>query len=129
MLIGKSISASYENPTEVWTPWVPRQGDAMTSTAELIAFSGEDANLTFDVYHKNSEDTGNGAAATTTGANAFGTPIGSIPATTNFRTTGLKEIVRYRITLQYTGETSGAVVYAHFRLLNPSWEFTGAQSI
>lgn len=126
MIIGQTIAAETHdgsgNDTIVFSPWFAREGDSMTSTVEVIELRTS-GTLTVDVYHKDSEDTGAGSVVSVTGTNTFTTKtVGS------FRHQTLKELVRYRVKLQHTGGGDDTV-FCHFRILNPSFNASGAQSI
>ena len=128
MLIGQTISAleGENNETTVYTPWFPRQGDATTTTVEVIAIS-DDSKFTVQAQTKDSEEVDSALTDLT--------PVVAIADTTSpliqsARQTAFQELARYKITLEATKTAaSGASLYCHFRVLAPQWEATGAQSI
>lgn len=122
--IVSEVVSSSGNFTSVYTPWFPRQGNNVTSSFEVIAIEGSDAKLTVEMLEKDSTDTGNGTVKSAT--NNFRTSVG----VTSFRETDCKELVRYKVTLGTSFPASGTyVLSAHFRILAPSWETTGAQGV
>ena len=123
MIIGQTILAEDSNASTLSTPWMPRQGDAVTSTFEVIEISA-DAKLTLSIFDKNSETSGEGMINGT----ASGTDNLSSVSVSSFRNVNLEELIRYQVKLEYTG-VSTSTVYCHFRILNPAWETTGPQSI
>lgn len=127
MLIGETIVAKSGGNRSYFTPWFARQGDAATSTIEVIALS-RSTQVLVEVYEKNSETTGDGAV------NSTGSKVAKPTGTFSFRNTALKELVRYRITLQDESGPPPSLppnpdIYCHFRMLAPQWEYTGVQSI
>lgn len=121
MFIGQTIVAENTTGTSVYTPWFTRNGDAMTSVVEIIAM-GASARVDITILHKNSED----IDSPETSAGTFTTGLSSANTYTK-RVTGLKELVRYKITVRHA--TTSAITYAHLRMLAPSWESTGAQGV
>lgn len=110
MHIGRVLIVDSETDTVLFTDWMPRQGDHAVFTTELITAIGAD--FAVEVYHKNSEDSGPGAA------------VGSLVAATTTlglhekQFSGLKELVRYRITVSATAGNMGGVIY---RFLQVTW--------
>ncbi len=94
----------------VFSPWMPRQGDDLRVTAELV--DKATANLEVRVFHKNREDTTNG-----TDADASTTITLSSVGRADAEWTGLEELVRYKFTS--TGTTASH--YVLFRILSPVW--------
>lgn len=119
MFIGQTIVAEDTTGTTIYTPWFWRQGDAMTSTAEVIAFSST-GQLTISILDKNSDQTGDAPNAA---VGSFDVITGTGPF--NKRVSTLRELVRFKINLKRASGTG--TIYAHLRLLAPSWETTGAQ--
>jgi hypothetical protein len=104
-LIVAEVVSGVARPTVIYTPWSGRQGNAFTS-----------------ILDKNSDQTGdapNGAVGSFDTITAAGT--------SNKRVSGLRELVRYKIVLKRKAGTGTGTVYAHLRLLAPSWETSGAQ--
>lgn len=123
MFIGQTIVAEDATGTTIYSPWFWRQGDGMTSAAEVIAMSSASVTeLTISILDKNSDQTGdapNGAVGSFDTITAAGT--------SNKRVSGLRELVRYKIVLKRKVGTGTGTIYAHLRLLAPSWETSGAQ--
>ena len=119
MIIGQTVVAENSTGTVVYTPWFPRQGNDCTSVLDIIAISG-DARVDVDMETKNSDQIDSAAGS-----------MGSVSdktASTSFSCTNAKELCRYKITVKYY-TTGTSIVYAHFRMLAPSWETTGAQGV
>ncbi len=122
MFIGQTIVAEDStNGSTVFSPWFPRNGDAVTSTVEVIAFSST-GTLTISILDKNSDQTGDAPNAAVGSFDAI-TAVG----TSSKRVSGLRELVRYKINLKRASGTG--TIYAHLRMLAPSWESTGAQGV
>ena len=129
MLIGQTLvagkrSSTAENST-VSTPWIARQGDAVTSSFEVTAMVSADTKISVTLYHRDSVDTGTGSANGS--ANITSTEFQSGTTVKSFRSSGCKQLVRYEVELEYTGSSSDATVWSNVRVLQPSWETTGAQ--
>jgi hypothetical protein len=108
MHIGESLIATAA--TSVYSPWFPRGSDNAIFTFETIASFGTPG-FTVDVYHRNADEAGNGAAATGVGS---WTTVGT---TFQYRRyDNLKEMVRFKFNLAPTG-TSGVL----YRMLDPTW--------
>lgn len=124
VVVGQTFSGIPED--EFLTPFMPRQGNGVTTTFEVLALSPE-TKLTVGMLHKNSEDTGDGTALST----VSGTDNLSAIGVASFRCSGIKELVRYRLKLDFTGDPppAGVSLWAHYRFLFPAWEISGAQSI
>lgn len=133
MLIGQTILHEFKasgpvNETALFTPWFSRQGNDVFNHIELMN-AGSDAGITpavsWEMFTKNSEDTGDGTALTGTGDTSS-----AMTGTFSWSCTNCEELVRYKITLSGTGTQTGTgTLFAHFRFLSPTWETTGAQSI
>lgn len=76
--------------------------------------------LIISILDKNSDQTGDAPNAA---VGSFDTITGTGPY--NKRVSGLRELVRYKIVLKRASGTG--TIYAHLRLLAPSWETSGAQ--
>jgi len=85
-----------------YSPWFPRQGD----------------NLRVTVFTKNNEDTGDGSDADA-GTSIVASATGRSTAEWTSGTAGLKELVRYKYSVQSTG--TGATDWVLFRMLTPVW--------
>jgi len=94
--------------TQVYSPWFRRQADNAVVSAELIATSG--GVLTVKVFHKNSEDTGDGSEYVGTSITLSSVGRGEAEFT------GLKELVRCEFTC---GDANFDWVL--FRMLPPVW--------
>lgn len=121
MFIGQTIVAENTTGTTVYTPWFPRQGDAFTSSVEVIAFSST-GNLVISILDKDPDQTGDAPNAA---VGSFDTITGV--GTPSKRVSGLRPLVRYKIVLQRASGTG--TIYATLRMLAPSWESTGAQGV
>lgn len=92
----------------VYSPWMPRQGDGIRITVDLVKNNA--TNLIVDLFEKDASATGDGAAN------------GDAPITANSvaRFTGefspVKELVRYKFSV--TGSAGQSVL---FRMLAPVW--------
>ena len=103
----------------VFSPWMSRNADNLIITVDLIANSG--SGLSIEVYHKNSEDTGDGFAYPNVDSSTSN-PSEKLTVTTlgpdsngNFK--GMLELVRFRI----TGTGTGANDRVLFRMLSNVW--------
>jgi hypothetical protein len=105
-------------PTEVFSPWMPRGGDYVRITAELVAKSAT-GQLVVKLFTKNSEDTSDGADVDSgTPTEIELTAVGRETVEWNPSTgSGLKELVRYKFIA--TGEA--ATDWVIFRVLAPVW--------
>ncbi len=101
----------------VYSPWMERAGDYLRATVDLIDL-GASGKLRVQVFSKNKSDTTNG-----TEVNA-GTKIELTAASRATEEwgpstgTGLKELVRYKLTNYETTNTDAWVL---FRMLAPLW--------
>lgn len=100
----------------VYTPWFPRGGDNMIVTIDVTQRMA--SQLTIRVFTKNSEDTGDGTDADV-GTSIVATATGRSSAEWTSGTATLKELVRYKYTVQSTG--TGAGDWTLFRMLAPVW--------
>jgi hypothetical protein len=120
MIIGQTIAAEDSTGTTVYTPWMPRQGENCTSTVDVIAIAGA-AQVTVVLEHKNSDEPGAGTANGTT-------TVTTSPQVKSFlNSSACEELVRYKITVNRASGTG--LIYAHLRMLAPSWESSGAQGV
>lgn len=95
----------------VYGPWFPKRGDSAVFTMEVVQVNS--CKLTVDVFTKNSEDTGDGAAA---GGSAI---TRSTVGRTSGERTSLKELVRYKFTV--TGQTPATTDWVLLRMVQPAW--------
>jgi hypothetical protein len=121
MIIGDTIFWTIEEQATtltVYSPWMPRMGNAVVASVEVIDFVGTDPKLTSVLETKNSEETDSSAGAAT------GSAITQVSAgVSSSRFSSLKELVRFKFTLGQADEPSpGDQVAAHFRSLNLAWE-------
>lgn len=116
MFDGYLLVAETGGRTAVFGPWFGRRGDNGVFTAEVVDddFQSQQGSLNVSVFHKNSEDTGDGTLAGT----AMKLSQAERKATT---VDGLKELVRYKFELANDDAGSSAQVHAIFRMLAPSW--------
>jgi hypothetical protein len=105
------------NGSDVFGPWMPRGGDNIVCTVEIISMSGSSpTGLLVEVWTKAKSDTGDGTGpATNTGST---TSFGSTSSPGRYSATylGMNELVRYKFK---PGTTDGK--WAMFRMLPPSW--------
>jgi hypothetical protein len=107
LLIAKGDGNDYS----VFSPWMPRGGDNLTATLEVI--ERDSATLTVRVFTKNSEDVGAGSDA-----DVSKTISGGAAGRSDETWSGvLKELVRYKFTV--SSETAGQWIL--FRMLSPVW--------
>ena len=106
--------------TEVYSPWMPRGGDAMLVTLDVIEVGGTSPQIEVRVWTKKSEDSGNGVNSETT------TTTQKIQRSDAGRTTlewsveenanvDLLDLVRYKFTV------TGTDAFVLFRMLPPVW--------
>ncbi|MEZ4495177.1 MAG: hypothetical protein R3C29_17915 [Dehalococcoidia bacterium] len=99
--------------TAVYSPWFPRGGDNIIFAADLVAQSSGNGKIDIDLLTKNSEDTGDGTAVTSSTLSLTDPGVGSLLV----RGT-LEELVRFRFTLSTDADSTDWVI---FRVLQPSW--------
>ncbi|MBK8977639.1 MAG: hypothetical protein IPM29_17150 [Planctomycetes bacterium] len=92
-------------------PWLPRLGEQAMISMDLIALS--QASLTVVLFHKDRDDVGDGTQV------GFGAITRVAVGRTTARFDPLKELVRYKITVETTEEGEGA--WALFRMLSIVW--------
>src|SRR5688572_20812517 len=100
----------------VYGPWMPRRGDNLRVTLDFI--HRVSSQLTVRVFTKNNEDAGDGNDADA-GTSIVASASGRSTAEWTSGTATLKELVRYKFTVQSTG--SGAGDWVLFRMLSPIW--------
>lgn len=128
MLIGQTLILlpAGDSYVECLGTWMPRQGDAATFTLEVLNFGADNSGnprIVLDILEKNLDDTGGGSAKSVVAGSNARTGVGLA----TFRVDTCKELVRYRVRLSTQGVPIGSwVAHAHFRVLSPSWEVTGA---
>jgi hypothetical protein len=120
MFDAQTLYVHDDTATAVFSPWMPRGADYGIFIVDVDNFSASSADfvLTVDIVHKNSEDAGNGTTAgtITVASNNWASD------TTNFLTTvttGLKELVRYKFTLEHS--TGSGTNFAIFKMRQPQW--------
>lgn len=113
MFDGQYIHASFGTPVVIDGPWFGRKGDMIDYTVDIADVLN--ATISVALIHKNTEDTGNGAA---TGSTIAATS--TIGRTDQEFTSGLKEMVRYRFTVVCEDEVPG-LGWILFRMLPPVW--------
>lgn len=103
----------------VYSPWFPRQGDNAVFTLDTIEIQGTGAQLSVQVFTKNSEDAGDGAVAD----DGMGSAVEIVrtladgPGRENNTWEGnLKEMVRYKFIMKNSTDD-----WALFRMLPPVW--------
>jgi hypothetical protein len=98
----------------LYSPWMERQGDLMALILSMDQFLGAPT-LKLDVFHKNSDETGDGTATGATITVAASVVPGSTIAS------GLKELVRYKFTVLPSTESGTDGDWCLFRVLDPTW--------
>lgn len=96
----------------IFSPWFPRRGDRIRYTLDVV--DGKNAKVAVTLFHKNSEDTGDGS---TTGSSIASTV--TVGRTDQEFTTGLKELVRYQFVVK--ADSNGTLGFVAFRMLPPIW--------
>lgn len=100
---------------EVLGPWVSRQADNIRIRLDFIENTSTN-NLLVELWEKDTEDTGDGSAAT--GGSAIDTNATDVLTVSEYQ--GVKELVRFRMV--YDSEGSGSSDdYALFRMLPNVW--------
>lgn len=109
MIIGANVPSPNGASFTVYSQWAPRQGDAVRMGLEIIVSA--EARLT--VQTKNRED--NDSGITDVGSGTVSSGVLTV------RVSGVKELVRHKITTNYNSEAFGTFT-GHFRVLDPQWE-------
>ena len=99
--------------TDVYSPWFARGGDNIRCTVEVLEVLDSFSQLTVSLYHKNQEDTGDGSALT-------GSQSRSSAGLIEREWTGLKELVRYKFSVESTDSPAGDA-WVLFRALSALW--------
>lgn len=99
---------------DVYGVWIPRKGDNLRLTAEVVANYGTD--LTVTIFQKNYEDTGDGATA------GVSTTFNQTTGRKTMELLGCKELIRMKLTLAPGGDLAASEVgLVLFRFLQPVW--------
>jgi hypothetical protein len=107
MLIGQTL---YGRSIIAYSPWFSRNGNRGLFSAEVLLVDGG-GGVQLSMESKNSEDVDSAAATVGTSAyipSGVGTVLG----------TNLKELVRYKYTVNASGTSTA---WVHFRVLPPAW--------
>ena len=112
MFEAQLLRANANSSTLVYSPWMPRGADSAILTVDLVALDSG-SKVTVEVFHKNSEDTGDGTLFS--GVSAVRNSKGRTSSTW----AGLKELVRYRFTCN--SELEDTASWILFRMLPPVW--------
>jgi len=120
MFDAQTIQMQGATATELYSPWFPRGGDYGLFTLEVVKMSetGSSLVLSVQMFHKNSDEPGNGLDV----GSAFtrdGSQVTGSPRVTSDITAGFEELVRYKFTLSRTG--GSGTNWAVFRMLAPIW--------
>lgn len=113
MHIGHTIVQG-SSSTDLFSPWFPREADNAVFTYEQIKL--ESSSFTVEVWHKNTEDLGDGTQLT-----------GTFTADSTFSNIyyhtfeGLKELVRFRYELNSGDWEVGGPCFVIYRMLAPTW--------
>lgn len=97
------------NGTEIYTPWVARQGDNAIFNFELIDKNGS-GTLKVEFYHKNSDDTTNVDGTYISGSDIAATGTVGLHEK---QVDGLRELVRCKLVIGGSG-----VDWVHWRQLD-----------
>ncbi|MEE9394027.1 MAG: hypothetical protein V3W41_16120 [Planctomycetota bacterium] len=95
----------------VFSPWMNRRGDNLIVTLDLVDKSSK-GQLTVKVFHKNTDDPGDGV-----NADATTTITGDLVGRLSDEWNGLEEMVRYRFEVTKQGSSDWVL----FRMLSPVW--------
>lgn len=98
--------------TKVFSSWFPREADNAVFSYQQIKLT-DGAGFTVKVYHKNTEETGDGTDTTASFSEIGSTGIFTAPVT------GLKELIRF--SYEVTGDWSTGKKYVVYRMLAPTW--------
>lgn len=99
----------------VYSPWMPRGGDRMIATLDIVATNMSSMLAEFEVavFHKDGETPGDGVSAP-------GTPITRDSAGRTSAEFGpLDELVRFKFTI--SAPSSESAFWAQFRMLSVVW--------
>jgi hypothetical protein len=99
----------------VFSPWFPRQGDCIRYTLDFIHKLNGSPQIRVQLFHKNTEDTGDGS---NTGSAIAFTSSDAQRHQQEF-TSGLKELVRYKFTVK--ADSADVAQGILFRMLPPVW--------
>ena len=97
----------------VFTEWFSRGADNAYFFCEVV--TNTDADVDVDVYHKNVEDSGDGGTAKESFTTLTGVTIGEKESL------GLKELVRFKVTVTNNNPGGGNLARARVRFLSPIW--------
>ncbi|MHC4516217.1 MAG: hypothetical protein ACYS5W_21315 [Planctomycetota bacterium] len=100
--------------TVLFSPWFPREADYAVFSYEQIALKGSGTAFEVLVYHKNTEDTGEGA---TSGA-SFSSLSDNIYTSSKV---AYKELIRFRYEVKDGNYNDGGVCFVIYRMLAPTW--------
>jgi len=108
-----------DSPYQVYGPWMPRGGDYVTITADVVAANMPATGITVELWQKNSETVGDGAIIGTglliTGAaGQYPTSFGP----TSAPNAGIEELVRYVFNVPSQTALGQWVL---LRMLTPVW--------
>ena len=99
---------------EVYGVWIPRKGDNVRFTTEVVKNYGTD--FTVEVFQKNYEDAGDGATTATSST------WNAVEGRQTMELLGCKEVVRLRVSLNRHGDLPSADIgHVLFRFLQPVW--------
>jgi len=112
MLIGQTVLAPTTPGAVYYTPWMPRQGNALRAVVEFFRRLGT-LTLTCEVETKNNED----SDATITSLGSYTVTTTAAGASSSSVMTGCRELVRYK----FTATGSSAIQWVHFRSNPPIW--------
>ena len=107
MIIGTTVPFINSTAFHMYSAWLPRQGNAVRLSAEIL--TSHDLKLTVQTKNR---------AEVETDAADLGNSTGT--GTVSVRVSGVKELVRYKITTNPSLEMWDEI--EHIRLLDPQWE-------
>ena len=110
MHIGQTLLAD----TKLFSDWFPREADNAIFSYEYMKETAGVTSFTVTVYHKNTEDPGEGVVKTGS--------FSELPTDTDIftlRLEGLKEMVRF--SFEVAGSWTDAPAYSVYRMLPPTW--------
>ena len=117
MHIGRLLICSSTFNLSVFTPWMPRIADNARVGYEVIQLVGEPV-LSVEVLHKNSDDLSRNGGGTPLSVSWDTTSVGNTTMKSG-TASGLKEMVRFHLILEFTGiSETEAVLY---RFLDITW--------
>lgn len=117
MIDGKILAtraSDEDGPLEVWGVWIPRKGDNLLFTLEVV--KNYHTTLTAEMFERNYDEVGDGLFA------GESVQFKAEEGRQSFTKLGAKEIVRIKLTIErYESLPKGEVGLVLFRFLQPVW--------